>query len=79
MAKRKTQQIKSPRIQYRVTHPLYGSDNIFDSWMTLCEVTMDIAEDEAKNRLNDMIVAMITNIADEMIATAEEYEPEAVN
>jgi hypothetical protein len=60
-------------------HPLVGSDNIFDSWMTLCEAVMEIAEDEAKRRLNGMIVEMITSIADEIIATAEEYEPETAS
>lgn len=58
-----------------MTHPLYGSDNVFDSWMTLCELTMDIAEDEAKRRLNTLLVQTISDIADEMMETAEEYEP----
>ena len=58
-----------------MTHPLYGSDVIFDSWTTLCELTMDLAEDEAKRRLNDSLCELISTIADEMIATAEEYEP----
>jgi hypothetical protein len=62
-----------------VTHPLIGSDNIFDSWMTLCEAVMEIAEDEAKKRLNGAIVDLITTIADEIIETAEEYEPQTAN
>lgn len=36
---------------------------------------MDLAEDEAKRRLNDSLCELISTIADEMIATAEEYEP----
>jgi hypothetical protein len=38
---------------------------------------MDLAEDEAKRRLNTLLVQTITEIADEMMATAEEYEPKA--
>jgi hypothetical protein len=71
--------IKSKRIYYKTTHPLYGSDNIFDSWMTLCELTMDLAEDEAKRRLNNLFVQTISDIADEMMDTAEEYEPQTDN
>jgi hypothetical protein len=47
--------------------------------MTLCEAVMEIAEDEAKKRLNGIIVDLITTIADEIIETAEEYEPKTVN
>lgn len=38
---------------------MYGSDNIFDSWMTLTEVTKELTEDES--------------LVDEMMSTAEEY------
>ncbi len=37
---------------------------------------MDLAEDEAKRRLNTVLVDLISDIADEMLATAEEYEPD---
>jgi|GEM_PF-3538039 len=47
--------------------------------MTLCELTMDLAEDEAKRRLNTLLVQTISDIADEMMETAEEYEPQADN
>lgn len=77
MAKRA--HIKSKRIHYKTTHPLYGSDNTFDSWMTLCEFTMELAEDEAKRRLNRVLMEMISDIADEMMETAEEYEPQTNN
>ncbi len=40
---------------------------------------MDLAEDEAKRRLNGMIVQTISDIADEMIETAEEHEPQTDN
>lgn len=51
----------------------------FDSWMTLCEYVMDIAEQEAKKRLNDYLIKLICEISDEIIVTAEEYEPETSN
>lgn len=43
--------------------------------MTLCEATLEIAEEEAKKRLNAQLVQLTSDIADEMIETAEEYEP----
>jgi truncated hemoglobin YjbI len=58
---------------------LYGSDNIFDSWLSLCEDTMDIAEEEAKRRLTEQLVGLINTIADEMIATVQEYDPKSCN
>ena len=69
--------IKGKRLHYKTTHPLYGSDNVFDSWMTLCELTLDIAEKEAKRRFN--LTQAISDLADEMIDTAEEYEPQTDN
>lgn len=47
--------------------------------MTLCEYVMDIAEQEAKKRLNDYLIKLICEISDEIIVTAEEYEPETSN
>lgn len=47
--------------------------------MTLCELTMDLAEDEAERRLNTLFIDTMNQIADEMLATAEEYEPQAHN
>jgi len=47
--------------------------------MSLTELTFELAEDEAKRRLNSLLIQTISDIADEMIATAEEYEPEADN
>ena len=66
--------LKGKRLHYKVSHPLYGTDTVFDSWMTLCELTMDIAEDEAKRRLNTVLVETISAIADEMMSTAEECD-----
>lgn len=38
---------------------------------------MDIAEEEAKRRLSAQLVQLTSDIADEMIETAEEHEPKA--
>lgn len=40
---------------------------------------MEVAEDEAKKRLNDDLLKLMCNISDEIIETAEEYEPETDN
>jgi hypothetical protein len=40
---------------------------------------MDLAEDEAERRLNTLFIDTMNQIADEMLATAEEYEPQAHN
>ena len=58
---------------WTATHPLIGSNNIFYSWRALCENALEIAEDEAKRRLNYELVALTIQISDEIIATAEEY------
>ncbi len=64
----------SKRVLFKVTHPLYGSEIIFDSWTTLCEHTMELAEAEAKTRLMDQLIDEVTRISDEMIDTAEEID-----
>lgn len=56
-------------------HPFYGEDTIYDSWMVLCETTLEIAEEQAKNKLINQLRDLTSSIADEMIATVEEYEP----
>ncbi len=40
---------------------------------------MDLAEKEAQRRLNGLLEQTISDISDEMIETAEEYEPQADN
>lgn len=40
---------------------------------------MDIAEEEAKKRLSNLLDETICSIADEMMETAEEYESQADN
>lgn len=55
---------KHNRILFKLTHPNYpSSDRIFDSWLVLCEYTRELAGDD-----DDLYM--------EMIATAEEYNPD---
>lgn len=77
--KKVTKMPQGKRIWYKTSHPLYGKDNTFDSWMTLCECTTEIALHEAKVRLNESLIKLSLEISDEMVNTAEEYEPETDN
>ena len=45
--------------------------------MTLCEYSLELAEEEAKKRLSEALMKLTIEICDEMMETAEEYEPEA--
>ncbi len=62
-------------IYYRVSHPAYGNDILFDDWTMLCKVTMAIAEAATKKRLDDIFNDLMGKLSDEMIATADEYAP----
>ena len=42
--------------------------------MVLCEYVMDVAEKEAMKRLSETLDNLISDIADEIIETAEEIE-----
>lgn len=50
---------------------------MFDSWMEACEITMDLAEEEAMKRLTPTLQKLTEKISDEMIETVEEYVYEA--
>ncbi len=75
MANRTFKAIKGKRIQYKLNHHLVGETHPFDSWMTLCEYVLDIAEEEARKILNTNLDELICKISDEIMSTAEEYEP----
>jgi len=47
--------------------------------MTLCEYAFDLAGEEAKKRLEKELPQLIDQIAQEIVSTAEEYEPETTN
>ena len=74
---------KLPKTTYKMRHKLYGSENTFDSWVTVCNRSLEIAEEEAKRiqkveldqvvlRLNKELDQLIIKIADDMIDTVEE-------
>lgn len=63
----------SKRITYKAKHKNYGSDNIFDSWMTLCECTKEIAIEKAIEALEDVIAREAECIEEEMIASVIEH------
>jgi len=65
--------VKGTRIWFKTTHAIYPSDNVFDSWMTLCECTFDLAGQEAARRLSKELMDLTNTIAEEMIQTAEEF------
>lgn len=60
---------------------MYGNHNekTFDSWMGLCELTIDLAINEAQSRQKKEFDALVDLIADEMIATSYSIpvEPES--
>jgi hypothetical protein len=62
-------------IYFKVTHPAYGEDTLFDDWTLLCKVTMALAEAQTKERLDTIFNDLMCKMSDEMIATAEEYVP----
>lgn len=59
---------------YRITHPTNGETVHFDSWMTLCEYALDVAEAEAQRRLTERMMQLTSEIADEIMLSAEECE-----
>lgn len=57
---------------YRAAHPMYGSDRFFDDYTTVCKVTMDLAMQETKRRLDDIFEDLTSKLSDEMIETVVE-------
>lgn len=76
MAKRKFNHIPGKRIKYGLVHPLVGKNVRFDSWMALCEYVLEIAEEEAKNRMQGLLMELICKLSDEIIESAIECEEE---
>ena len=75
--KRRIKAAKKPTEQhwYKVTHHLYGTSTMYESWLELCESTLEIAEEAVYRTIKDSICL----VADEMLNTAEEYVPETPN
>ena len=70
----KFKHIKGRRILYKPTHPHYPSEAIYDSWMTLCEHTIELAEAHLREDFEKNLERNIDRLCDEMLATAEEVE-----
>jgi len=62
------------RVEFKLSHPLISENHRFDSWMTLCEFVVELAEIEAQRRLTPQLLELTSDIADEIIATVEELE-----
>lgn len=65
------------KVIYKVTHPLYGEVVASESWLFLCEYTMDVAIrhiDTTHPELSEPArEEAISRLADEMIATVTEH------
>ena len=57
---------------YKVTHPLYGSEIMFESWGELCDTTVELAE----QAIYDVVKQEICTLTEIMLRTAVEYAPE---
>jgi len=62
-------------MHYKLNHSLIPTKYRFDSWVSLCEYVMDVAEEEAELLLKQAHIELIGQISDEIIATAEECQP----
>lgn len=66
--------IKKGAIHFKVKHPLIQESLRFETWISLCDFAMEVAEREAEKQLNEQIMSLIFKISDEIIDTAYECE-----
>lgn len=71
--------IQGKRIHYKINHPLAGPNEHFDSWMSVCDRILELAEEEARECVYPEFKELVLIISDEIMDTVEEYEPEEVN
>jgi hypothetical protein len=57
---------------YKGCHPQYGSDRYFDDYTMLCKVTVDLAMQETKRRLDDIFDDLASKLSDEMLESVVE-------
>ena len=76
MPPRKPKPTQDNRIKYKLLHHLIGKSVRFDSWTTLCEYVLEVAEKEAKEQLEERLMHLICTISDEIIDTAIECQEE---
>ena len=71
----KAKKVPTKKTYYLVDHPIYGKKRIYSNWVELCEDTLDLAQGEVEKTLEATFKESVCALADEMIETAEEYEP----
>lgn len=57
---------------YKGCHPQYGADRYFDDYTMLCKVTVDLAMQETKRRLDDIFDDLASKLSDEMLDSVKE-------
>ncbi len=57
---------------FKLNHPLISENHRFDSWTVLCEYVVEAAEVEAQRQLYPSVIKLTSEIADQIIETAEE-------
>jgi len=72
----KANHIKLPKIQYKLNHPLIGKNCRFNTWLEMVTHVVDVAENEAKNRLYSQLLTLATELSDEILDTFEELTEE---
>ena len=61
--------LKSKRVTFKPTHPLYPSNTTYDSYKTMCEHTLDLAIAHTEKYFDERV----DELAQEMMDTAEEF------
>lgn len=61
-------------MRFKINHPLAKEAPLFKSWMKLCEYVLDLAMEEAQLRMGNEMLALASEIADEIIEDVEEIE-----
>jgi hypothetical protein len=62
------------RILFKVKHPSYLSDVIFDSWSTLSECAVDFASEEVQRQMRPEFVRLVEEMADDIMKSVEETD-----
>jgi hypothetical protein len=66
--------ILGKRILFKVTHPSYLSDVIFDSYTSLSEHAVDYACDKVKEQMSSEFERLVNAMADEIMNSVEEVD-----
>jgi hypothetical protein len=66
--------IMGKRILFKVTHPSYLSDVIFDSWTALSEHVVDYACAKVQEQMRPEFERLVNEMADEIMAATKEVD-----